>query len=579
MGVWRQLRWRGRCEVRVASLPSRSASASLAGATGRSGTRLAPPVLYLVATVLILIAGACRSSAPADAPPAVTIKPIALPNLASASAPLQQLVRERHAAAERAGLSPAPDVSRAKAFGELGMVLMAAEYFREAEDALQNAETLGPGELRWPYYLGHLYRRTGDSAKATAAFERAVKADPTYPPAMVWLGNSYLEEGRPDAADPLYEKALARDPGMVAALLGRGRAALARNDYATAIAQLERALTIEPDANAVHVPLALAYRGAGQPEKAKRHLRPQGTTPLRPPDPLFDEIDLLLETPVAFELRGARAMVNRRFPEAIEAFQKGVTLAPDEPALRHKLATALALNGDLQGALTTMRETVRRSPDFAKGHYSLGLLYLQASDGRRAAAAFQDALRVEETYVEPRLQLAHLLRRTGQSPAALPHYLRLIELDPRVVEARFGAAMALVDVGRFTDARDQLVEGSRMFPDRPGFALALGRILAAAPDARARDGQRALTVMQSLPEPAQHTFEYGMVTAMALAETGRFDEAVSLQQQILEQIPPDADPPMRQRVNDLLRSYRQRQPARQPWARGEPMELIDIPSA
>ena len=524
---------------------------------------------------MLMATVACRSAAPAGSPPAAALKPVALPDLAVAAAPLQQLVRERHAAAERAGISPAPDAGRAQAWGELGTVLMAAEYFKEAEVALQNAEALGPSEMRWPYYLGHLYRRTGEAAKSTAAFERAVKADSAYAPALVWLGNSYMDEGRADAADPLYEKALARDPRLVAALHGRGRAALARNDHQSAIAHLERALAIDPDAAAVHVSLALAYRGAGQADKARRHLQPHGTTQLRPPDPIYDEIELLLETPVAFELRGASAMTQGRYADAIVAFEKGVSLAPDEPALRHKLGTALALNGDLPGALAAMRETVRRSPNFAKGHYSLGLLYLQAGDGKSAAGSFREALRVEEAYVEPRLQLAHLLRRTGQSTAALPHYVRLIELDPRVAEARFGYAMALVDVGRFTEARDQLVQGTQMFPGREAFVIALARILAAAPDPAARDGQRAVAAMQSLPAEAQRTLDFGMVTAMALAETSRFDEAASLQQQVVEQLPADASDAMRNRMNALLRAYQQRRPIRQPWAPEEPMELID----
>jgi hypothetical protein len=118
-----------------------------------------------------------------------------------------------------------------------------------------------------------------------------------------------------------------------------------------------------------------------------------------------------------------------------------------------------------------------------------------------------------------------------------------------------------------------------MFPGREGFDIALARILAAAPEAAARDGQRALTVLQALSEPVQRTLEFGMVTAMALAETGRFDEAASLQQQVIQQLPGDAGDAMRNRMADLLRSYQQRRPIRQPWAREEPMELIDIQQA
>jgi tetratricopeptide (TPR) repeat protein len=532
-------------------------------------------VLTLTAVAILL--SACQSKPAPPPAPAVVIRPIALPNLATAPAPLQQLVRERHAAAEKAGTSPTPDAARGRAYGELGMVLMAAEYFSEAETALVDAAALAPDEFRWPYYLGHLYRRLGDAGNATAAFERAVKANRMYVPAQVWLGTAYLDQGRPDAADPLFEQALMRDPKMVAALLGRGRAALARNDYMAAIGFLERGLAIDPDATALHVALVLAYRGAGQPDQARAHIRARGANQLRPPDPVYEEIDLLLETPVAFELRGARAMSEGRYDEAIAAFEKGVALDPNEPALRHKLATALALKGNLNGALATMRETVRRSPDFAKGYYSLALLYLQTNDYRHAADAFTEALRVEPSYVEPRLQLAHLLRRTGQSPASLAHYRRVLELDPRIADARFGYAMALVDVGRFADARDQLTQGTQMFPDRPGFVVALARILAAAPDAPIRDGQRALALLQALPPAAQQTLDFGVVTAMALAESGRFDEAASLQQQVLAQLPPTVDSQLRQQLTQALGTYQQRQPLRRPWSSTEPMELLDQP--
>jgi tetratricopeptide (TPR) repeat protein len=222
-----------------------------------------------------------------------------------------------------------------------------------------------------------------------------------------------------------------------------------------------------------------------------------------------------------------------------------------------------------------MRETVRRSPDFAKGHYSLGLLYLQATDYRHAAASFEDALRVEPSYVEPRLQLAHLLRRTGQSAASIAHYRQVLDLDPRIADARFGYAMALVDIGRFAEARDQLTQGTQMFPDRPGFVFALARILAAAPDATVRNGARALSAMQGLPAAARQTLDFGVVTAMALAENGRFDDAASLQTQVLSQLPSTADPRLRQQLSLTLRAYQQRQPLRRPWSDAEPMELFD----
>ena len=67
------------------------------------------------------------------------------------------------------------------------MLLHAAEYHEAAEPAYLNAQDLMPGDVRWPYYLGHLYKTIGQTQKSIDAFTReviaAVQADGT-----CWLG-------------------------------------------------------------------------------------------------------------------------------------------------------------------------------------------------------------------------------------------------------------------------------------------------------------------------------------------------------------------------------------------------------
>jgi len=63
---------------------------------------------------------------------------------------------------------------------------------------------------------------------------------------------------------------------------------------------------------------------------------------------------------------------------------------------------------------------------------------------------------------------------------------------------------------------------------------------------------------------------------MALAETGRFAEAVSVQQQVMSNLPPAVESRLRQQLNEALRAYQQSRPWRHPWFYGEPMELIDV---
>ena len=71
----------------------------------------------------------------------------------------------------------------------------------------------------------------------------------------------------------------------------------------------------------------------------------------------------------------------------------------------------------------------------------------------------------------------------------------MLRLNPAVSQASFGYAMGLVRLGRYHEARDRLERDVQSFPDQPGLAHALARLLAAAPDDRVRDGARAVRLV------------------------------------------------------------------------------------
>src|SRR5206468_12566042 len=103
-------------------------------------------------------------------------------------------------------------------------------------------------------------------------------------------------------------RALSLQPRLIAALFGMGRVALARQEYARAVDYLEQAQLQDPKAVTIHYQLALAYRGKGETEKAEAHMRQRGPGDGRPPDPRMRELDSLLESGVAYEVRGAQAL-------------------------------------------------------------------------------------------------------------------------------------------------------------------------------------------------------------------------------------------------------------------------------
>jgi len=229
-----------------------------------------PPCLPLsiVATMTLVMDMGCsrpqepqrQGNAAQSQGPSGQVRSCDLPNLTAAEAPVQRQIRAQYDALTRAQQSRAADGELGAAFGDIGTLLLAAEYPDAAEACYLNAERLVPGEARWPYYLGHLYKDRGDGARATAAFERASRLQPNDPPTLVWLGTAYLSQGRATDAETQFAKAVSLDPRSAAALFGLGKAELANRRYAEAASHFEQALAIAPGASVVHYPLSFAVR-------------------------------------------------------------------------------------------------------------------------------------------------------------------------------------------------------------------------------------------------------------------------------------------------------------------------------
>lgn len=526
----------------------------------------------LVSSLLVAVS-ACTSST--ESPPrstkspSATLKAISLPDLSKAAPPVQAQVREQYTLLNgRIAANATPTSELATSFGAMGQLLLAAEYLDAAEPCFLNAQALAPADMRWPYYLGHLYRFRSDPGRAATFFEQTRRLQPDHVPTLVWLGEMYLAVNRPDAAEPPLAKAFSLQTNQGAVRYGLGRVALAKRDYGQAVAHLEKALAIKPDATRVHYPLAMAYRGRGDRKNADAHLGQRGEGDLTPEDPLMEVLAQLLTNAAAYEVRAAEAMNTRQWNDAVTHLRKAIELAPDNPLTRLNLGTALYLAGEAGPALEQYQTAVRLRPDLAKAHYSIGVLMDAVRRDREAIDAFASAVTHDARYVEARLSLADALRRTGQLEQSLPHYAHIINEAPAVSQAHFGYAMALVRLRRYGPARDWLTQGMKTYPDQPGFAHALARVLAAAPDDQVRDGRRAMQLLQDL---LTHQKTLGLVEtmAMALAEIGAFDQAAAWQRDLITAAKrQNAYAP---RMGENLTLYLQRHACRIPWRDDDPV--------
>jgi tetratricopeptide (TPR) repeat protein len=529
----------------------------------------------LVALAIVTVAVACRSHHTTDSPPAgaraAAEQPIALPDISRVDAAVQTQLREQHVkmttAVASASGSPA---ERAAAYGEMGKLFIATEFYDAAERALQNARLLAPSDMRWPYYLGHVARLSNNPSRAVGLFEQTLGLQADHVPSLVWLAEMLLAQNQPARARPLLERARALAPREAAVLYGLGRVALEDRDFAGAVKELEAALAIVPSASRVRYPLAMAYRGLGDASKAEAQLRQRGEVDLPPADGLMGEIGGLLRNAEAFETRGTQAIDARSWPEAVRELRQAIAIAPNNGFTRLNLGTALYMTGDATGALEQYQAAVRLRPDLAKAHFAIGVLKETAGDDAAALDAFGAAVKADPASSEARQSLADALRRNGRVEEALPHYTEVLRANPSASQASFGYAVGLVRLRRYAEARDRLADAARVYPDQPGFAHALARLLASAPDDRVRDGQRALAIMKDLLK-SQNTLGTAETMAMVFAELGEWMQAVDWQRQTIDAARQAKQPALVARLTANLRLYEQRKPCRVPWADDDPV--------
>jgi tetratricopeptide (TPR) repeat protein len=250
--------------------------------------------------------------------------------------------------------------------------------------------------------------------------------------------------------------------------------------------------------------------------------------------------------------------------DRIEEAREAVAASPEDPELRLQLGELLLRASQLEAAVTELETLLELDPDHPGGHYDLGLVRMRQGRLEEAEEHFRAVLAAVPEAQEPHIQLGELARRRGDFEAALGHYQRLVEVAPDVPPARFWRAVSLLRLDRRREALDYLEGDLQLSPRAPGLRFLMARLLASAPEAELRDGERAMTIARGLFD-GRAVLSSAEALAAAYAETGDFDRAVAWQEAALAAAREAGNAPAVERIEERLERYRRGEPSRVPW--------------
>jgi len=173
-------------------------------------------------------------------------------------------------------------------------------------------------------------------------------------------------------------------------------------------------------------------------------------------------------------------MANERtgnYPMAVEAYRRGLAVAPDNVELLNSLGFSLFQQGKSPEAIEALEKALAIDPKHAKAHNNLALAAIDSGDLELAEAHYRESLAIEP---QPAVHndLGFVLERLGMQDEAVESYRAALALDPGSAAAHYNLAAHLVRAGEFADAEQHFRAALAAKPSAPahaGLALALAR--------------------------------------------------------------------------------------------------------
>ncbi len=138
---------------------------------------------------------------------------------------------------------------------------------------------------------------------------------------------------------------------------------------------------------------------------------------------------------------------------------------PDFAVGHYTLGLALADAGRTQEAIGEYEEAIRIIPDYAEAHCNLGLALEKLRRTPEAIEQYEAALRIWPDYANAHYNLGLALVRMGETQEAINHWEQAIRISPEFAEAHCNLGAAFETLGRTPEAVAEYEEALELQPD------------------------------------------------------------------------------------------------------------------
>jgi tetratricopeptide (TPR) repeat protein len=129
-------------------------------------------------------------------------------------------------------------------------------------------------------------------------------------------------------------------------------------------------------------------------------------------------------------LWGSHAEYDKRYPEALDAYEKALVCDSSAEYIKRKLPLLLLKTGDVNGAVALLQEEVRLNPQDTARRILLARIFIQERDDEAAIEQYQRILSYDPTNEQVLLRLGGLMTQVERYDTARDYLMELLEINP-----------------------------------------------------------------------------------------------------------------------------------------------------
>jgi tetratricopeptide (TPR) repeat protein len=241
-------------------------------------------------------------------------------------------------------------------------------------------------------------------------------------------------------------------------------------------------------------------------------------------------------------------------------FSHALAVTKNNDLAHLNLGVALQLQGKSDQAMAHYREALRLNPQLYEADSNIAKLFYEMNKPEEAVDYCVRAIQLNPKRAALHTRLGLVLVKLNQFDEALEQFSQAAQLDVDDAEPRFQTGKTLLKLGRDAEAMPHFHEALKMDPNNFQMLIYVASILAADENPQIRNGNEALALAEKANQLTHNSQSVGLDTlAMALAETGNFNEAAQTETQAIPLAKKDDASLMEQK----LQLYKNHQPYRE----------------